>query len=206
MKSVEKTAKSVRDGIESGLAELGLSLEQVEVIVLEEPTKGLFGLWGAKPARVRVTKKSTVLEMAVVFLTTLLRHMGADDAVCEVTREGADEVEIAINATNSGLLIGRRGQTLDAIQQLTAVIYTRSGGEKRLQIDVGQYRERRKQSLIELAKSLAERVRRTGRKAVLEPMSASERRIVHVALQDEVGVLTYSEGDEPYRKIIIAVR
>jgi len=204
--SVEKVAKTVEEAVQSALDELELSEDQVEVVVLEEPTKGILGLWGGKPARVKVIKKLSCEDQALSFLKELVRQMGISDAVCAVSRLSADELELAIETKSSGLLIGRRGQTLDAIQQLTAVIYTRARGDKRLQVDVGKYRERRKQSLIELAESLAERVRRTGRKAILEPMTASERRIVHVALQDEAGVVTYSEGEEPYRKIIIAVR
>lgn len=206
MKSVEKIAKTVEEAVQGALQELGLQVDQVDVAVLEEPTKGILGLWGGKPARVLVTKKLTPEDKAVQFLAELIRQMGVMDAVCAFGRESAEEFEIAIETRSSGLLIGRRGLTLDAIQQLVAVIYARSGGEKRLQVDVGQYREKRKQSLIELAKSLAERVRKTGRKAILEAMPASERRIVHMTLQDEAGVITYSEGEEPYRKIIIAVR
>jgi len=206
MFSVEKTAKSVDEAVQSALLELGLGLEQVEVTVLEEPTKGVFGLWGVKPARVLVTRRLSPEDKAISFVTDLVRHMGAEGASCVLVREAVDEVELAVSCVNSGMLIGKRGQTLDAIQQLTAVIYSRMGGAKRLQIDIGQYRERRKQTLMDLAKSLAERVRRTGRKAILEPMSAAERRIVHMALQDEVGIATYSEGEEPYRKVIIAVR
>lgn len=206
MLSVVKTAKSVDEAVQSALLELGLGLEQVDVKVLEEPTKGVFGLWGVKPARVLVTRRLSPEDKAISFVTDLVLHMGAEGATCVLVREVADEVELAVNCVNSGMLIGKRGQTLDAIQQLTAVIYSRMGGTRRLQIDIGQYRERRKQTLMDLAKSLAERVRRTGRKAILEPMSASERRIVHMALQDEAGIATYSEGEEPYRKVIIAVR
>lgn len=206
MLSVEKAAKSVDEAIQSALLELGLALGQVEVTVLEEPTKGVFGIWGVKPARVLVTRILSPEDKAISFVTDLVLHMGAGGATCSLVREAADEVELAVSCPNTGMLIGKRGQTLDAIQQLTAVIYSRVGGARRLQIDIGQYRERRKQTLIDLSKSLAERVRRTGRKAILEPMSAAERRIVHLTLQNESGIVTYSEGEDPYRKVVIAVR
>ncbi|MBS3873630.1 MAG: protein jag [Firmicutes bacterium] len=206
MLSVEKTAKSVEEAIQAALLELGLVLEQVEVTVLEEPTKGVFGLWGVKPARILVTKRLQPEDKVIDFVLDLVAHMGAKEASCTIVRETADEVEIAVGCLNTGMLIGKRGQTLDAIQQLAAVIYSRVGGDRRLLVDIGQYRERRKQTLVDLSKSLAERVRSTGRKAILEPMSAAERRIVHMTLQDEAGIVTYSEGDEPYRKVIIAVR
>jgi len=204
--SVEKSAKTVDEAITLALAELGIALEQAEVTVLDEPTRGFFGFLGGKPARVKVVRKSSSEDVAVVFLEQLVNKMGATSVTCAVSKETDEGVHIDVVGGSSGLLIGKRGQTLDAIQQLTALIYSRSGGTKRLTVDVNNYRAKRIESLEEMSLKLAEKAKRTGRRVILEPMGAFDRRVVHMALQQDREIVTYSEGDEPYRKVIIALR
>lgn len=204
--TVEKTAKTVDEAIALALVELGITRDQAEITVLEEPSKGLFGLLGGKPARVKVTRKSRPEEAALTFLEQLIAKMGATGMACAVSNETDENVQIDVVGGSSGLLIGKRGQTLDAIQQLTGLIYSRSGGTKRVMVDVNNYRARRIESLEEMAVKLAEKAKRTGRRVILEPMGAFERRVVHMALQQDRDIVTYSEGDEPYRKVIIALR
>lgn len=206
MTSLEKTAKTIDEAVLQAVAELGISFEQAEVTVLEEPSKGLFGFLGSKLARVRVSVKQTPEDAALSFLEQLVAKMGAVNVACAVSKETEEGIHLDVVGGSSGLLIGKRGMTLDAIQQLTALIYSRSGGTKRVMVDVNSYRARRIQSLEELAVSLGEKAKRTGRRVILEPMGAFERRVIHMALQEDREIVTYSEGEEPFRKVIIALR
>lgn len=206
MTSVEKTAKTVDEAVNLALVELGVEADRVEVVVLEEPSKGLFGLIGGRPARVRVTRKVPPEETALKFLEQLGSKMGSSSISCAISKGDDESLQIDVVGGSTGLLIGKRGQTLDAIQQLTALVYSRAGGTRRLLVDVNSYRARRRESLEELALRLAEKAKRSGRRVILEPMGAFERRIIHMALQNDKEIVTYSEGDEPYRKVIIALR
>ena len=208
MTTVEKTAKTVEDAIALALAELGIDADQAEVEIVEEPEKGLFGLFGGKPARVKVTKKNNPEEVALRFLEGLCEHMSAKGVACTVTSAQDDEtVSFDVAGVNSGMLIGKRGQTLDAIQQLTATVYFRAGGDqRRVMVDVNNYRAKRVESLESLAVRLADKAKRTGRRVILEPMGAFERRVIHMALQGDKDVVTYSEGEDPYRKVVISLK
>lgn len=206
MTSVEKTAKTIDEAVNLALVELGVEVDKVEVVVLEEPSKGLFGLLGGRPAKVRVTKKVTPEEAALKFIEQLAAKMGSSAFSCAISKDDDESLQIDVVGGSTGLLIGKRGQTLDAIQQLTALVYSRAGGTRRLLIDINSYRARRRESLEELALKLAEKAKRSGRRVILEPMGAFERRIIHMALQDDKEIVTYSEGDEPYRKVVIALR
>ncbi|HHU31791.1 MAG: RNA-binding cell elongation regulator Jag/EloR [Zhaonellaceae bacterium] len=205
MKSIEIAAKTVESAVETALKELQVSREDVEVEVLEEPSKGLFGLIGSRMAKVRVTVKKTAEDLAVEFLTNVFRNMGLSVNMNCKTDNGY--INISIKGTRLGILIGRRGETLDALQYLTNLAVNRKT-EKRVNIilDVEGYRKRREETLNRLARRLAEKVKRTGNKVMLEPMNPHERRIIHTALQNNMDVTTYSEGEEPYRKVIIALK
>ena len=207
MTMVEKSAKTVEEAIELALTELGITAERAEVEVIEEANKGLFGLFGGKQARVRVTAKKTAEQTTLEFLEGLCAQMGAGSVACAISVEDGESVKFDIVGANSGLLIGKRGLTLDAIQQLATMVYLRSGGgHRRIIVDVNNYRARRIESLEALAGRLAEKAKRTGRRVIMEPMGAFERRVVHMTLQNDPEVSTYSEGDEPFRKVIISVK
>lgn len=206
MKVVEKTGKTVEEAIEAALAYLRISRERARIEVLEEPAKkGLFGLLGMTQARVRVTYEDNPGEAAVAFLEKVCQEMGVE-AGFDVSQEG-DFWHINISGPELGILIGRRGDTLEALQYLTNLAVGKQVGERvRIIVDVEGYRQRREETLIRLAKRLSEKVKRTGGRVVLEPMNPHERRIIHTALQDESRIATFSEGEEPNRRVVISLK
>lgn len=202
MKSLEKRGRSVEEAVSGALLDLGVRAEQVQVEVLEEPTKGLFGLIGSRDALVRVTVKETKEDVARRLLQDVSRTIGLDVEIA--TRRDEDYIFFDVKGDELGILIGRRGQTLDALQYLTNLAASRASSEKqRIVVDVEGYRRRREETLQRLAERLADKVRRSGQSMALEPMSAHERRVIHLALQNSPYVTTYSEGEEPFRKVVI---
>lgn len=206
MTSLEKTGRTVEEALEAALTELGVSRERVEHEILENPSKGLFGLIGAKPARVLVTvREIDPLEVAMTFLQSIFANMQLQVSVEKMTRD--EHVVFNLRGDDLGILIGKHGQTLDALQYLTNLAANRDAENKvRLVLDVEDYRKRRTETLSRLALRLADKVKRRGEKVALEPMSPHERKIIHVALQDDSRIVTYSEGDEPFRKVVIALK
>ncbi|MBQ3165992.1 MAG: protein jag [Clostridia bacterium] len=198
----EFTAKTVEDAINEGVKALGITKEAAEWVVLEEPTRGIFGI-GAKPAKVIVTKKKTDVDLTVDFLEGLFAAMKLT-ATTEVSLISDEKVVINLITTDSSQVIGYRGEVLDSIQALASAVYN-SGKEtyKRLVIDCEGYREKREGILKGLALKLAAKAVKTGRKVVLEPMNPFERRIIHSTLVDFEGIKTASEGKEPNRYIAI---
>jgi spoIIIJ-associated protein len=203
MKIVEKTGKTVDEAVTACLTELGVDRDSVTVEVVEEPSKGILGLFGGKLAKVRVTLVESPAEIALEFLNQLTVAMTVE-AKFDVS-EVENGIRINITGSDLGILIGRRGDTLDSLQFLTNLTVGRRLTERvRIFLDVEGYRKRREETLISLASRLADKVKRTGVRVVLEPMNAHERRIIHSALQDEWKIATFSEGDEPYRRVVIA--
>lgn len=208
MRTVEATGRTIEEAVAAALAELEADRSQVEIEVLDEGTKGLFGIIGSKQARVRVTRVVTPEDKArrvASWLEEAARLMGVD---AEASWQIEDEsIRVNLSGEGLGLLIGRRGQTLDALQYLAGMVGNKDGGPwLRVLVDAEGYRERREESLRGLALRSADKARRNGRRVVLEPMNAHERRIIHISLQDEEGVSTYSEGVEPYRRVVISPR
>lgn len=202
MRSVEATGRTVEEAVAEAVRQLGVDRSAVMIEVLEEPSRGLLGLIGQRPARVRATYQPTKAEAALQFVRGLCERLGLSVQVS--VRDEADSVVVEIAGADLGALIGRRGQTLEAVQYLANVAAARVTGDRRTVIvDAGGYRRRRQEALERLARRMAERVRRTGRKVSLEPMTAQERRIVHLALRDTPGVRTESVGEEPFRKVVI---
>lgn len=231
MKSVEKTGKTVEEAFAAALQVLEVTAEQVEMVVLEEPSKGLFGFIGAKPARVAVTVKieapiipsegtptiaekqfgktdfndTASLEAAETFLQNVFQAMKLAVTIERKSSDGA--VVFNLRGRDLGVLIGKRGQTLDALQYLTTLAANRnSDSRQKIVIDVEDYRQRRAETLMRLAERLADKVKRQGEPVVLEPMTPMERKIIHMALQDDRRISTYSEGEEPNRKVVIALK
>ena len=202
---IEKYGKTEQEAIESALKELGATRDEVEIEILEESSRGLFGLIGGKQARVKVTKKYNYGEEAKNFITKIFDKMNVQVDI-EV-EEDDDNVRIDLRGENMGLLIGHRGETLDSLQYLTSLVVNKGKENyKRILLDTENYRQKRKKALERLAKRLAQKVKRTGRRVVLEPMNPYERRILHSTLQDHPHVVTYSEGEEPYRKVVITLK
>jgi spoIIIJ-associated protein len=203
VRSVEKTGRTVEEAVEAALSEMGLTKDDVTIEVLLEPSRGFLGLLGGKDARVRVTPKRDRADMAKEFVAGLLERMGLEVAI-EVRPRG-EVLSLDIVGDDMGLLIGRHGETLRALEFLTNLASGRGGGEvKRVLVDVSGYRKRRERELEEIAKALARRVQRTGESATTHPLDARDRRVIHVALQDDSSVSTHSEGEEPFRRVVVS--
>ncbi|HLS91442.1 MAG TPA: RNA-binding cell elongation regulator Jag/EloR [Limnochordia bacterium] len=206
MKSVEKTGKTVDEAIQAALEELGVKREEAKIEVLDEGAKGFLGILGARPARVRVTVDNSLdakVNAAREFLAGLLERMNVNAEI--ETEIGEDQlVYIRMSGRRMGVVIGRRGQTLDAIQYLVNLVANKLPGPRaRIVLDAEGYRAKRAETLRNLATRLAAKAKSERRKTVLEPMNALERRIVHLALADDAEVETRSEGEEPYRRVVI---
>ncbi|AGL03978.1 RNA-binding cell elongation regulator Jag/EloR [Desulfoscipio gibsoniae] len=203
MSYIEKSGKTVDDAVEIALAELNVSREEVDIEIIEEPSKGLFGFIGVKPARVRVKIKETAARQARGLLGKIMKLMNLNVDIDLIEKD--EKILININGPDLGILIGRRGETLDALQYLVNLSANKNMEKrKRIFIDIEGYRKRREDTLKKLAYKLADKARQRGRNVILEPMNSMERRIIHTALQGRDDIYTFSEGEEPYRKIIIA--
>ncbi len=202
MESIEVCGKTIEEAVESGAAKLGVSKDEVEVEVLEEPTsKGLI-FKKVTLAKVRVTKKLSDAQRAVNFLDGLFELINVH-ATTEIVRDD-EKICINLTATNTSFLIGRRGEVLDALQSLASAVANIGRDEyKRLVVDCENYREKREETLVQLAQRLAAKAVKTGRKVILEPMIPFERRVIHTALVDHPDVKTESEGKEPNRYVVI---
>lgn len=206
MTSMEMTGKTIEEAVSLALRELGVTKDRIDYEVLEAPSKGLFGFIGKKPAKVRVTvMPMDPIKVALEFLQHIFDLMKLEVQIEKVS--GLDYTGFNVRGNDLGILIGKHGQTLDALQYLTNLTANRDSDSKvRIVLDVEDYRQRRTETLNRLAVRLADTVKRRGEKVVLEPMSPNERKIIHMALQDDNRVITYSEGEEPYRKIVIALK
>jgi len=204
VKTVVKSGRTIQEAVQLAIDELNTDLDSVKIDILEEPGRGLLGLIGNKPGKVRVTLKDTAADMAEEFVEKLLKTMGIEGSVTVREKEG-NVLYIEIYGQNMGLLIGRRGQTLDAIQYIVSLVVNKKYTRKyyRVIVDTENYRKKREETLAKLAKNLAYKAIRFKKDIVLEPMNPYERRIIHSTLQDEPGITTLSEGQEPYRKVII---
>lgn len=200
---VEKSAKTVEQAVELALQELGAARDAVEVEVLDPGAKGVLGLFGGKDAQVRVTYNDhDPARDAIRFLQPIFASLRVSATHTVEERDGI--VWITFRGKGLGAIIGRRGETLDALQYLTNLAVNRRFEEKtRIVLDVEGYRAEREKTLVNLARKMADKARRSDRDVILEPMSPHERRIIHIALQDAEGVKTVSVGEEPYRKVII---
>ena len=210
MKSITTTAKTVEDAIEIALKELDVDRTEVEIDVVSKGKPGILGI-GSEPASVRVKKvefksDNDSAKVAGEVLAGLLNLMNVE-AVSSLIDAGDDEQsgpEFDIEGDDAGLLIGRRGETLQALQFITRVItYNKTGHRSPISVDVEGYYQRRDQSLVNLADRVAKRVVRTGREIELEPMNARERRVVHMSLADNDDVYTESSGLGTDRRIVI---
>jgi spoIIIJ-associated protein len=205
MTKITVSGKTVEDAVQSGLRQLNLPVERVKVRVLEQAAKGLFGLIGSKEARVELEVIPDAVEEAMKFLGDVFAAMNQQVEIVRTDQE--DHVRLDLQGNDLGILIGRRGQTLDALQYLVNIVANRYADKhQRIILDAENFRERRKQTLEQLADRLADRVVRYRREVILEPMSPLERKVIHSHLQNHPKVKTYSKGDEPNRKVVIALK
>lgn len=205
MKPVEATGKTLEDAVAAAAVSLGVSPQDVVYTVLEEARHGFLGI-GGRPARISAVRKEVdPVAKARQFLQELLAAMHLDVQLENTTSDG--RVAINFRGRDLGILIGRHGQTLDALQYLTNLAANR-GVQERVHfiLDVEDYRKRRAETLQRLALRMAERVKRGGRPVTLEPMSPQERKVIHMALQGDHRISTYSNGEEPFRKVTISLK
>lgn len=216
MEAISFSAKTLDDAITKACIELGVTSEDIEYEITETGRDGVFGI-GARPYVISVRLKeeekkmtaspeseATATEKAMDFLSSVFEGMSLNvDISIDMDKE-ANEMSINLSGDDMGVLIGKRGQTLDALQYLTGQVINKHGsGYIRVKLDTENYRERRKETLEKLAKNIAHKVRRTKRPVALEPMNPYERRIIHSVLQPEKDIITRSEGEEPYRHVVI---
>jgi len=203
MDSIEKSGKTVEEAIEEALQILKCKREHVEIKVLDEGSKGFLGI-GTRLAKILVSKKASPEARARGFLKELTVAMGISVDVDIVNN---DDKHMLVNLTgrNLGVLIGKRGQTLDSIQYLLNLVVNRGDMPYvSITVDTEGYREKRKEALENLARNLAKKAKAQRRSVILEPMNPYERRIIHATLQNDRQISTYSQGDEPFRNVVIA--
>ncbi len=203
MLQVEVTGKTVEEAIQQALQQLGVTREQVDVEVLSPGTPGIFGI-GGEPARVRVTVRNSPAAFVKELLTNIVRYAGWDLTV-EEPQEREREVYVNMEGSDAGLVIGKRGETLNALQLLIqAAVLKRFNQPLRVVLDASKYRERRRTAVIQLALNAADKARSQQRVVRLRNLSAAERRIVHMTLQSDPTVFTMSEGEREERVVIVA--
>lgn len=205
VKSVKTTGSTVEEAILLAVAQLGVSRDRLDIEVVEEPEKGVLGIFGRKKAIVNASIKQSKGDIAREFLDKLFEKMDLDVDV--IVKDEGDTLAIELMGDNLGIVIGYRGETLDAIQYLTSLVVNKEGDKyKRVLIDAEGYRQKREETLRRLARRLAYKVERTKKEIVLEPMNPYERRIIHSTLQYNSNVRTYSQGEEPYRRVVISLK
>jgi len=203
MAYIEKSGKSVEEAIKLALDELKVTSENAKIEILEQPSKGIFG-FGSKMARVRVEAVYDENQTAHKFLRDVLNSMDIK-AEIKITKE-VNNMYINLIGPKMGMIIGRRGQTLDSLQYLVSLVVNKNSDREnyiKVILDTEDYRRKREETLERLAERMASKVVKLGRRVELEPMNPYERRIIHASLQDYPGITTYSEGEEPFRKVII---
>ncbi len=200
------SAKTVNEAITEACKVLGVTSDKLEYEVIYEGSNGFLGI-GAKDALIKAALKSSVSDVAKNFLNDVFSAMNMTVVVSIDYNPETNEMNIDLSGDDMGVLIGKRGQTLDSLQYLVSLVVNKDD-EKfvRVKVDTENYRKRRKATLENLAKNMAFKVKRTRRPIVLEPMNPYERRIIHSALQNDKFVTTHSEGDEPYRKVVVTLK
>ena len=206
MNTIEMTGKTVEEALKHALDELKLTKDKVDVEVIDEGSKGLFNLIGTKPAKVKVTAKPDSLDDAKTFLVNVLNSMNIN-ADIDIKEEN-DIININLKGSKMGLVIGYRGETLDSLQYLVSLVVNKNHENpyKKVVLDAENYRHKREETLIKVAQKTAYKVKKSGRPYKLEPMNPYERRVIHSALQEYTDINTYSEGEEPFRRIIISLK
>jgi spoIIIJ-associated protein len=206
MEFIEISAKNVDDAITQATVQLGITSDQLEYEVLDKGSTGFLGI-GSKNAVIKARKKFSIDENVVEFLSSIFDAMKMEVEILVAVNEEEHIIEVELKGDDMGILIGKRGQTLDSLQYLTNLAINKHSDEYyKVKIDTEDYRKRRKETLENLAKNIAYKVKRTKRPVSLEPMNPFERRIIHSALQNDRYVTTYSEGDEPYRHVVVTLK
>lgn len=206
MEFIEVTGKTVDDAITESLIRLGTTSDKIEYEIIEKGSSGFLGI-GSKPAVIKVRKKSSVEDVIHDFLSDIFRAMDMKVEIIINSNEDTKVIEVELKGSDMGVLIGKRGQTLDSLQYLVNLAANRQSEEYvKVKVDTEDYRKRRKETLENLAKNIAYKVKRSKRSVSLEPMNPFERRVIHSALQNDKYVTTHSEGEEPYRHVVVTLK
>ena len=206
MEFIEVSAKTVDDAITEASIKLGTTSDKIEVEVIEKGSTGFLGI-KSKPAIIKARKKNDTVDNIREFLENVFSAMNMEVTI-DIKKAEDDKVyEVELSGKEMGLLIGKRGQTLDSLQYLTNLVVNKhSDGYIKVKLDTEDYRQRRKDTLENLAKNIAYKVKRTKRPVSLEPMNPFERRVIHSALQGDRYVETHSEGEEPFRHVVVTLK
>ena len=206
MEFIEVSAKTVDDAITEASIKLGTTSDKIEVEVIEKGSTGFLGI-KSKPAIIKARKKNDTVDNIREFLENVFSAMNMEVTI-DIKKAEDDKVyEVELSGKEMGLLIGKRGQTLDSLQYLTNLAVNKhSDGYIKVKLDTEDYRQKRKDTLENLAKNIAYKVKRTKRPVSLEPMNPFERRVIHSALQGDRYVETHSEGEEPFRHVVVTLK
>ena len=207
MEYIEVSAKNIDDAITEACQQLGATSDQIEYEVIDKGSTGFLGI-GSKNAVIKARKKEGSAEDNVKeFLNSVFAAMNMEVELIVKIDDAEKVIDVELKGDDMGVLIGKRGQTLDSLQYLTNLaINKKSEDYYKVKIDTEDYRKRRKETLENLAKNIAYKVKRTKRSVSLEPMNPFERRIIHSALQNDKYVTTHSEGEEPYRHVVVTLK
>ncbi len=209
MDYIEVSAKTVSEAITEACQKFGVTSDRLEYEVIDEGSSGFLGI-GSKPAVIKAAVKvleCSVEEKAKKFLSDVFTAMNMAVAVEVSYDENEHALDIDLSGEEMGVLIGKRGQTLDSLQYLVSLVVNKDEKDYiRVKVDTENYRQRRKETLENLAKNIAFKVKKTRRPMSLEPMNPYERRIIHSALQNDKYVITHSEGEEPFRRVIVSLK
>lgn len=206
MEYIEVSAKTVNDAITEACQKLGVTSDKLDYQVIEEGSNGFLGI-GAKPAVIKAAVKCSLEDNAKAFLNDVFEAMKLNVVISVKYDEAQRAMDIDLSGDEMGVLIGKRGQTLDSLQYLVSLVINKDAEDYiRVKVDTENYRQRRKDTLENLAKNISYKVKRTKRAVSLEPMNPYERRIIHSALQNDKYVSTHSEGEEPFRRVVVTLK
>ncbi|NLK74952.1 MAG: protein jag [Clostridiales bacterium] len=200
------TAKTVDEALTKAMLELGTTIDNLEYEIIEKESSGFLGIF-SKPAKINVRLKQSPENIAKDFLNNVIGAMGIEANLDLYFDKDNGSLDINLEGNDMGVLIGKRGQTLDSLQYLVSLVINKNSENYiKVKLDTENYRARRKETLENLAKNIAFKVKKTRKPVFLEPMNPYERRIIHSALQNDKYVETYSEGEEPFRKVVISIK
>ncbi len=206
MEYIQISAKTVSDAITEACQKLGVTSDKLDYQVVEEGTNGFLGI-GSKPAIIKAAVKCSIEDNAKNFLNDVFEAMNMTVVVTVKYDELEKTMDIDLSGDEMGVLIGKRGQTLDSLQYLVSLVVNKDSEDYiRVKVDTENYRQRRKDTLENLAKNISYKVKRTKRAVSLEPMNPYERRIIHSVLQNDKYVTTHSEGEEPFRRVVVTLK
>lgn len=206
MEYIEISAKTVDEAITEALVKLGTTSDRIEYEIVEKRNNGFLGI-GRKDAVIKVRKKYSVNDDIKDFLNKVFEAMDLKVEIVMTAEENSNVINVDLKGDDMGVLIGKRGQTLDSLQYLTNLAVNKNAESfVKVKIDTEDYRKRRRETLENLAKNIAYKVKRTKRPVSLEPMNPYERRVIHSTLQNDKFVTTHSEGDEPYRHVVVTLK